>query len=145
MSAEQGKVLLAVDPGTGKCGVAVVGADGEVVARTVVSTGELWRSLRQLLEDHPIAVAVVGDRTGSEAVWREAHNACQARGVPVHKIAEHGSTREGLLRYWRENPRRGWRRLFPPGWLQPPEPFDDYVAVVLAERWLSRAAEEQTA
>jgi len=141
MKTESEQAVLAVDPGTEKCGVAVVSQSGQVLSRAVVEVGGLWRALRELTHEHPLAAAVVGDRTGSEAVWREVHNACQARAIPVHRVEEHRSTQQGRLRYWRENPRRGWRRLFPSAWLTPPEPFDDWVAVVLAERWLAAPQE----
>ncbi len=143
MNQPQLRAVLAVDPGRDKCGVAVVAETGEVLARAVVPTPELWRSLRELAEEHPLAAAVVGDRTGSEAVWREVHNVCQARGISIHKVQEHRSTQQGRLRYWQETPPRGWRRLFPPAWLTPPVPFDDYVAVILAERWLAAPEEQQ--
>lgn len=143
MKNEQRPAVLAVDPGTDKCGVAVVTETGQALARAVVSAGELWRSLRELMEEHRPAAVAVGDRTGSDAVWREVHNVCEARGIPVHKVEEHGSTQQGRLRYWQENPRRGWRRLFPARWLTPPVAFDDYVAVVLAERWLAAPPEQE--
>ena len=143
MKAGAQRAILAVDPGTGKCGVAVVSEGGEVLSRAVVEPSGLWRVLRELTEEHLPAAAAVGDRTGSEAVWREVHNACQARAIPVHKVEEHRSTQQGRLRYWRENPRRGWRRLLPAAWLTPPEAFDDWVAVVLAERWLAAPEEAE--
>ena len=34
------------------------------------------------------------------------------------------------------NPPRGWRRLLPVSMQMPPEPYDDYVAVILAQRFL---------
>ena len=40
-------------------------------------------------------------------------------------------------RYWEHNPRRGWRRLLPATLQTPPEPVDDFVALILAERVLS--------
>lgn len=143
MSEQQKHIVLAVDPGRAKCGVAVVASEGGALARMVVATEGLWRVLRKLVAEHRVSVAVVGDRTGSERVWREVHNLCEARGLPVHRVDEHGSTQAGRLRYWQENPRKGWRRLFPPAWLTPPERFDDYVAVVLAERWLASPQEPE--
>ncbi len=52
-------------------------------------------------------------------------------------IDEHRSSEQGRRRYFRENPPRGWRRLLPVGLQTPPRAYDDYVAVVLAERYLA--------
>jgi hypothetical protein len=48
-------------------------------------------------------------------------------------IEEAGTTLAARARYFKEHPRRGWRRLLPLGLQTPPEPYDDYVAVLLAE------------
>ena len=46
------------------------------------------------------------------------------------------TTLQARERYWEHNKRRGWRRFFPSTMFLPPEPFDDFVALILAERVL---------
>jgi hypothetical protein len=124
-------VILAVDPGRGKCGVAVVSTTA-VLARDVVSIvglGDLFRSLRTRFA---FAEAVVGDRTGAgdvvAAIRRELPD------VHVTLADEAGTTLEARRLYFAEHPPRGWRRLLPLSLLVPPEPYDDYAAVALARR-----------
>ncbi|MFB3882678.1 MAG: hypothetical protein ACE149_15535 [Armatimonadota bacterium] len=127
------EVVIAADPGRGKCGIAVVLRNGEVAHRAVVPAAELAERIAELLGLYPSATVVLGNRTGA----REAEAAIQARcGVRPVFVDESGSTLEGRRRYFRDNPRRGWRRLVPIGLQTPPRPYDDFVAVVLAERYL---------
>ena len=45
---------------------------------------------------------------------------------------------ELLFDYWREHPPRGLMRLIPVTMQVPPVPVDDYVAVILAERYFDK-------
>ena len=58
-------------------------------------------------------------------------------GMEVTLVDEHRSTEEARRRYFVDNPPSGWRRLMPRGLLTPPVPYDDYVAIILAERYLA--------
>jgi hypothetical protein len=60
-------------------------------------------------------------------------------GCPLEPVLvdEHRSSEQGRRRYFRDNPPRGWRRLLPVGLQTPPRAYDDYVAVILAERYLA--------
>jgi hypothetical protein len=51
-------------------------------------------------------------------------------------VNERDSTLEARDLYWKEVPPRGWRRLVPLSLQVPPEPIDDFAAVVLARRHL---------
>ena len=63
--------------------------------------------------------------------------ALHGQAAVVRRIDEAYSTLEGRRRYLQEH-RRGWRRLLPLGLQAPPEPYDDYVAVVLGERFFAK-------
>jgi hypothetical protein len=52
-------------------------------------------------------------------------------------VDERETTLQARERYWEHNPRRGWRRLLPSSLQTPPEPVDDFVALILAERVLA--------
>jgi RNase H-fold protein (predicted Holliday junction resolvase) len=126
--------ILAIDPGRHKCGVAVVDRDGKVLHRGVSPTGEIASVAARLIDDFGVALLLVGDRTG-------AKNVCRAllAQVPLQPVLidEHRSTEQARRRFLQENPRRGWRRLLPITLLTPDRPYDDYVAVLLAERYLA--------
>jgi RNase H-fold protein (predicted Holliday junction resolvase) len=130
-SREQGRIVLAVDPGRHKCGVAVVSPAG-VIARAVVPPGDLPRLLREWVRAHAVTEIVVGDRTGASEVVAAAG----PLGLPVRRVDEVGTTQRARARYFAEHPPRGWRRLLPLGLLTPPEPYDDYAAVLIAEAYL---------
>jgi RNase H-fold protein (predicted Holliday junction resolvase) len=126
-----GRIVLAVDPGRGKCGLAVLDGDA-VLARAVVSRDDLGASIRSLKRKFTIAEIVVGNRTTAEAVSAVVRG--ELPGVPVSFVDETGTTLEARRLYFTEHPPRGWRRLVPRGLRVPPEPYDDYAAVALARR-----------
>lgn len=132
--------IVAVDPGREKCGLAVLSAQGEVCEQRVVSRSELFDHLAGCLERYGIFQLVVGDRTGSKQLIAEFEES-PLRGIlpPVRPVDEHLSSVEARNRYFCDHPPRGWRRLIPRTMLTPAEPYDDYVAVILAERYLAAA------
>lgn len=124
--------VLAVDPGREKCGLAVC-EPGAVVARRVVPSHELAAVVREWVVAYRADLVLLGDRTGS----REVTQQLSGLGVPVLLADERGTTLAARARYFRENPPRGWRRLVPRSFQVPPEPYDDFAAVVLAEAYLA--------
>lgn len=132
--SEPTDVVLALDPGRDKCGLAVVRRDGTCTRREVVPTSALNTRLRTLAVESGATVIVYGDRTG-RAIAEEA-----LRGLPhLHGVAvdEHRSTEAARALYFTVNPPRGLRRLLPRGFLVPPCPVDDYAAWVLGRRYFS--------
>lgn len=134
------KVVVAIDPGREKCGVAVVSLAGDVVEKFIIDVGQLPQAVQYVAEDpgYSVAVYVVGDRTGTDDIVERLAGA----GVPpeaIRTVDEHRSSEIGRRRYWDDNRPRGWRRLLPLGMQVPPEPYDDYVAVELAYRYLALA------
>ena len=124
--------VLAVDPGRDKCGLAVVEVGGRVVHQCVVPTSEVAREVQRLAEEHHPASVLLGDRTAA----RQVAGLLRSSGVEPVVVDEHRSSEEGRRRYFQDNPRRGWRRLLPVSLQTPPRAYDDYVAIVLAERYL---------
>lgn len=129
--------IIGIDPGTDKCGVAVVDANGTCLWRSVEPTTGIVERVAQLAEQYPSAVLVLGDGTGSDDfLARLVKGGITGRlGVPV-LVDEHRSTDQARMRYLRDN-RRGWRRLVPLGLQTPDRPVDDYVAEVLAKKYLA--------
>jgi hypothetical protein len=55
--------------------------------------------------------------------------------VELITVDETGSTLEARNLFWKEHRPRGWRRLVPLSLQVPPQPVDDFAAVVLAQRF----------
>ena len=125
-------MILGVDPGTGKCGLALLTDRGEVTYRAVVALADLPEAMRQLAAENPALRVALGSRTGSKHIRALLETAMP--GVEIEIVSEHRTTEEARKLYWRYHPRRGWRRLVPEGMLVPPEPVDGYAAEILARR-----------
>lgn len=126
---------LAVDPGREKCGLAVLRPDGVVLERLVTPLEGLSSSLAGVYRRYRPNLVVLGDGTGASEAASLVRQALPS--VQVRLVDEHRSTEQARRRYFAENPPRGWRRLIPRGLLVPPEPYDDYVAIILAQRFLA--------
>ena len=62
-------------------------------------------------------------------------------GTEVTLVDEYRTTDAAKAAYWTAHPPRGWRRLIPRGMLVPPVPVDDFVAVILAQRYLTEVSQ----
>jgi RNase H-fold protein (predicted Holliday junction resolvase) len=132
------KAVLAVDPGSAKCGLALVlrNADGklDVLWRKVALVAELQAGVNEALGVRSADMIVVGSGTGSREVVHQIRECRPSMGILV--VDEHETSLQARERYWEHHKRRGWRRFVPATMQVPPEPFDDFVALILAERVL---------
>ncbi len=135
--ARPGGTVVAVDPGTGKCGLAAVSRSEGVLERDIVDASSAGRLAALMAARHGADLIVIGASTGSGAIFEQLR---QTTGLPVVEVCEHMTTLQARQRYWRENPPRGLWRLVPTGLRVPPEPIDDWAAVVIAERYLAAPA-----
>jgi len=127
------EVVLAIDPGRQKCGLAV-GRPGELLARAVVPAAQAPEVVAGWVKRYGVARIVLGEGTGSETILEALGH---LSGLPrVETVQERGTTLEARRRYFRDHPPRGWRRLIPLSLQVPPEEYDDYAAVLLLERVL---------
>lgn len=125
-------LVLGLDPGTDKCGLALVDDQGRVCCRTVVALDQLAEKLTALCCQYPVERIALGDKTGAVTVRSIVQAAVPE--VPLSSVSEHRSTEEARQLYWKYHPPRGWRRLVPRGLLVPPGPLDAYAAEILARR-----------
>jgi len=123
--------VLAVDPGRDKCGIAVC-RPGEVLAHRVVPSDALADVVRDWITAYRVEAIVVGNSTGAAGV-RTRLVGC---AIPVVSVDERGTTLLARTRYFRDHPPRGLGRLIPRSLLVPPEPYDDYAAILLGEAYL---------
>ncbi|GAB6099434.1 Holliday junction resolvase RuvX [Halanaerocella petrolearia] len=126
-------MIIAVDPGKNKCGVAVVKEDLTVEYKEVVATNELKLRLKQLQTEYQIEELVLGDGTKSQELQQEVIDIFKK----INIVNESHSTLEARDLYWQEQPPSGWRRLIPTSLQTPQQPIDDYVAIILANRYFT--------
>lgn len=125
--------VLAIDPGSRKCGIAVVDM-GTVLHKAIIPRDTVVESVAALLEElHPERV-VVGNGTGAQPVINTLQGVLQ---MPIIQVDEAFTSLTARKRYLSEHPARGLLRLVPGGLRVPKEPYDDYVAIILAERYIS--------
>jgi cysteine synthase len=105
------------------------------VERSIVPADSLVVTMSRLMRTHPeISAIIIGSGTGSGTLSRAVRESLP--NVPVVMVDERGTSLLARERYMNDHPVRGWKRLIPPGLLVPPEPYDDYAALLLAERYL---------
>ena len=133
------KMIVAVDPGREKCGVAVVRRDEGAVCKKVVETRLLKETIEKLVGEYAIEAVVLGDGTSSKNA-RALLSGLQknAAPLPVRLVDEYKSTEEAKLLYFRDHPPKGLLRFLPISMQVPPVPVDDYVALILGKRYFQQ-------
>ena len=126
--------VAALDPGRDKCGFAVLDAAGTVLRQRVIRPDQLEEAARAAQREYGFAKLIEGNGTTSAAARQRLQQALPELQIEV--VDEYRTTEMARGLYWRAHPPRGWRRLLPLGMQVPPEPVDDFVAVLLARRYL---------
>jgi RNase H-fold protein (predicted Holliday junction resolvase) len=125
--------VLGIDPGTRKCGYAVLSGPGaEPLELGIVPTAELGERVRLLSERFALRVVALGAGTNTAPVAALLAGSL----LPVSAVDERETTLLARRRYFAAHPPRGWRRLVPRGMLLPPRPIDDFAALLIAERFI---------
>lgn len=134
----QDRTVMAIDPGSSKLGLAVVRRDKDgklhLVERSICPREEFSTQLEQTLGRQKVEMVIVGSGTRSRDIVTEIRSCVPSMSILV--IDEKDTTMQARERYWEYNKRRGWRRFWPATLQVPPEPVDDFVAFILAERVL---------
>lgn len=128
-------MILAIDPGREKCGIAVLDRKGKVLERGVLSRKEIKSSIYHLLAKHIISTLVIGRSAFGKELEKEISGMNIQSNIVF--VSEKYSTLEARKRYWKHHPPKGLLRLIPTSLLTPPVPIDDYAAVILGERFLT--------
>ena len=130
--------LAAVDPGREKCGFAVLDVHGAVLFQKVIETLNLEREITDKYFEYAFTTLVLGNGTTSKEAKKRIEEAVPLLNVLL--VDEYRTTDMAKRVYWQAHPPRGWRRLLPVTMLVPPEPVDDFVAIILARRFLEGAS-----
>ena len=114
------EVIIAIDPGTKKCGYAVVESNKNVLRREVIPIEELMIHMKENVDIYNIERFIVGN------------------GTNCKEIEENFSTLEARKKYFKADPPKGIFKLIPLSLRVPPCHYDDFVAVLLAEKYFSQ-------
>ena len=134
--------ILGVDPGRLKTGLAAIDARGQILHRAIIAPAELGAQLPTLLLQWNVTRIALGDSTASQAAraqieaWLQTRAAAVNWEIALDIVDETGSTLEARALYWADHARTGWRAWVPLSLQEPPEPVDDYAAVIVARRAL---------
>jgi RNase H-fold protein (predicted Holliday junction resolvase) len=133
-------VILGIDPGSAKAGYALVEASGAVVLAGIEPLDALPARLREIAATNAIAAVALGRGTNALAIKARL----EELGLPIHFVDEYETTRRARELYFVDHPPRGWRRLIPLGMQLPDRPIDDYAAILIARRFLTRGVEAES-
>lgn len=125
--------IAALDPGRDKCGFAVLDAEGQVLTQRVIETDKLIEEVTAAKADYGFSRLVIGNGTTSKIAQGRLQAVSELK---VLVRDEYRTTELAKGEYWKANPPKGWRRLIPITMQVPPVPVDDFVAVILARRFL---------
>lgn len=125
-------MIVGIDPGRDKCGVAVLTANGEIIFEQVIMTADLETALKNLVAQYNLELAILGNGTTHKAAEKILRDA----GLNVKIVDEKHTTEEARREYWKKNPPKGWRKFLPTSMQVPPEPVDGIVAEILVKRHL---------
>ncbi|GAB4212806.1 MAG: resolvase [Synechococcales cyanobacterium] len=131
-------MLVGVDPGRDKCGLAVVDPPGSLVWRGVIPTDQVLQVLTDLRQRYGCERLIMGNQTTSKQ-WQ---GQLQVLEIPIVLVDERFSTQEARRRYWQFVQPQGWRRWLPPGLRPLPSACDDIAAAILVERYLRQDPQE---
>jgi len=130
------QVFLAIDPGSGKCGLAIIDRNKNILHKEIVATEEIERSIAELVEEFKPDMILMGNATWSDKLRPIVKKSSGA--IPLKLVDEKHSSERARLRYFKENPPRGLWKLIPVTLQVPKELYDDYAAIILAEDYIDR-------
>ncbi|OGC07280.1 hypothetical protein A2230_09455 [candidate division WOR-1 bacterium RIFOXYA2_FULL_36_21] len=128
-------IIMAVDPGTKKCGLAVLDYALNILDKKIVNVEMLKYELISFAAKYAVSRVVIGEGTGSKKIKQELSQ--MELPFDIVFIPEKFTTLDAKKRYYKDNPPAWFMRIIPVSLLVPPRPIDDYAAVVLGERYLS--------
>ncbi len=132
-----GFVFLSVDPGTAKCGLAVMDSRGAALEIMESKPETLSADLEDIIERFErIDRIVIGDGTGYKKT-AETVKSFFGDKMPIIQAHEKNTTLEARRLYEKENPRPWPARLVPFGLFGLPGDMDAWAAVVIGRRYIA--------
>ena len=127
------EIIIAIDPGTKKCGYAVMDSNLSVLQREVISTEETTKAIENSLNIYKIDKIILGNGTNYKKIEERLKN--NFPKLKIILIEEGFSTLEARKKYFEAHPPQGISKLIPLSLRVPPGHYDDFAAVFLAEKY----------
>jgi len=127
------EIIIAIDPGTKKCGYAVVDSKLSVLQREVILIDKIIKNIEDSFKVYEINKIILGDGTNYKQIEKKLKN--HFPRLKIVLIEESFSTLEARKKYFEAHPPRGIFKLIPLSLRVPPRQYDDFVAVLLAEKY----------
>ncbi|GAH17096.1 unnamed protein product [marine sediment metagenome] len=131
------EIIIAIDPGTKKCGYAVVDSNLSVSQREVISTEKIAKTIEDSSNIYKIDKIILGNGTNYKSIEESLKN--QFPQLKIILIKEEFSTLEARKKYFEAHPPQGISKLIPLSLRVPPCHYDDFVAVLLAEKYFKNS------
>ena len=138
-------VVMGIDPGTAKCGIAVVSTIKGTILRKVVPTSEIGPTVLDLFGQFAPDVTAIGNGTHSAAIINTVEISLSSLNADATLvIVEESHTSEAARKQAiiEEKP-VGLRKFLPRALRSPIAAYDDIVAEILACRWIAKQAARQ--
>ncbi|MBA7587970.1 hypothetical protein ES708_30018 [subsurface metagenome] len=127
------EIIIAIDPGTKKCGYAVLDSNLSVLQREVTSTEGIIKIIEDSFNVYKMDEIILGNGTNYKNIEKRLKN--HFPKLKIILIEEEFSTLEARKKYFEAHPPRGISKLIPLSLRVPPCHYDDFVAVLLAEKY----------
>ncbi|HER25363.1 MAG TPA: resolvase [Candidatus Atribacteria bacterium] len=127
------EIIIAIDPGTKKCGYAVVNSNLSVLQREVIPKEKIVNTVQDSLNIYQINKISLGNGTNYQKIEERLKN--HFPQLEVVLIEEEFSTLKARKKYFQANPPKGLLKIIPLSLRVPSCPYDDFVAILLAEKY----------
>jgi len=127
------EIIIAIDPGTKKYGYAVMDSNLSVLQKEVISTEKIAKTIEDSLNIYKINKIILGNGTNYKQIEKKLRE--HFPQLKIILIEEDFSTLEARKKYFKAHPPRGISKLIPLSLRVPPCHYDDFVAVLLAEKY----------
>lgn len=127
------KIILGIDPGRSKTGLALVDTAGKILDYKVVLMTDFPGELQEFTAGYTISRCILGNGTTSDSMAKTLQ---KLLAVDITVVEEAHSTEEARKLYWELNPPQGLRKLLPTGMQVPPVNLDGLAAVILVKRYV---------
>ena len=133
-------MILAIDPGLEKCGIAILDDKGTLFQRKVCSRKDILVEADNLTKRYKISTVVIGSGTASKEIQKELIQGNLKMDCIF--VPEKNTSLAARKYYWKEHPPKGLLRLIPTSLRVPSEPIDGYAAQIIGESYLKGASRE---
>lgn len=128
-------MILAIDPGRDKTGVAIYDPAKRLVrSHQIILTPDLFPAINAWSKERVFQLILLGD--GTLAATFQKNLAELVPEIPVRLIDESYSTLEARQLYFDLYPPQGLKKVIPRSLRTPERPIDDLVAIILLGRYL---------